>query len=252
MLMNVNLNDRVAVVTGASRGIGKAIAIELAACEARVVVNYNRNSEAAEEVVKAIQSSGGEALAVRGDVSVPEMAQGLIGAALSSFGRVDILVNNAGITRDTLLMRMSEEDWDAVLDTNLKGAFNCIKSVTKTMMKQRYGRVVNVTSVVGLAGNAGQTNYSSSKAGLIGLTKSVAKELGSRNITVNAVAPGFVETELTDTLSDEMKSATVSMTPLGRLGSPEDIAYAVAFLVSENASFITGQVLSVDGGLVMQ
>ena len=252
MIMNVDLNERVAVVTGASRGIGKAIALELAACEARVVVNYNRSIEAAEEVVKVIQSSGGEALAVQGDVSVPEMAQGLIGAAVDSFGGVDILVNNAGITRDTLLMRMSEEDWDAVLDTNLKGAFNCMKSVAKTMMKQRYGRIVNVTSVVGLAGNAGQANYSSAKAGLIGLTKSVAKELGSRNITVNAIAPGFVETELTDTLSDDIKIATLSMTPLGRLGSPEDIAYAVAFLVSEQASFITGQVLSVDGGLVMQ
>lgn len=250
--MKVDLSERVSVVTGASRGIGKAIALELAACGAKVVVNYNRSAEAAEDVVNTIQSMGGEAVAVQGDVSVPEMAQGLIGAAVDAFGRVDVLVNNAGMRADGLLIRMSDEDWDAVLDTNLKGAFNCMKSVAKTMMKQRYGRIINITSVVGLAGNAGQANYASAKAGLIGLTKSVAKELGSRNITVNAIAPGYVETELTATLSDEMKSATLSMTPMGRLGIPEDMAYGVAFLASEQASFITGQVLSIDGGLIMQ
>jgi 3-oxoacyl-[acyl-carrier protein] reductase len=250
--MNIDLGGRVAVVTGASRGIGRAIALELAGFGAKVVVNYNRNSQAADEVVAAIEASGGEALAVRGDVAVAAMAQGLIDAAVSSLGRIDILVNNAGTTRDNLLVRMSEEDWDTVLDINLKGAFNCTRSVTKTMMKQRYGRIINVTSVSGLSGNAGQANYSAAKAGLIGLTKSVAKELGSRNITVNAIAPGFVETDLTGVLGNQMIENILSMTPLGRLGNPEDIAHAVAFLVSDEASFITGQVLSVDGGLVMQ
>jgi len=250
-VIQVDLGGRVAIVTGGSRGIGRVVAIQLAACGAKVVVNYNRNAEAAQAVVTQIQAAGGEALAVQGDVSDISAVQTIVGAALSSFGRVDILVNNAGITRDTLLMRMSEEDWDVVLNTNLKGAFNCIKSVVKTMMKQRYGRIVNMASVSGLAGNAGQANYSSAKAGIIGLTKSAAKELASRNITVNAVAPGFIETDITADLSEEWKKSILAMTPLGRWGKPEDVACAVTFLVSEEAGFITGHVLSVDGGLVM-
>jgi 3-oxoacyl-[acyl-carrier protein] reductase len=250
--MKIDLSGRVAVVTGASRGIGRAIALELASSGAKVVVNYNRSSQAAQKVVEAIEATGGEALAVQADVAVAEKAQNLIDAAVSSFGQVDILVNNAGTTRDNLLVRMSEEEWDIVLDLNLKGAFNCTKSVTKTMMKQRYGRIINVTSVSGLSGNAGQANYSAAKAGLIGFTKSVAKELGSRDITVNAVAPGFVETDLTVVLGDERINMLLSMTPVGRLGSAEDIAYAVVFLASDRAGFVTGQVLSVDGGLIMQ
>lgn len=248
----MDLTDRVAVVTGASRGIGRAIALKLASRGAKVVVNYHSNTTAAEEVVQQIKDSGGEALAAGGDVSNREAAQAVIDAALETFGQLDILVNNAGITRDTLLMRMSDQEWDTVINTNLKGAFNCIKSAIKPMIKQRYGRIINITSVSGLAGNPGQANYSSAKAGLIGLTKTAAKELGSRNITVNAVAPGYITTEMTAGLSDAMKENIVDMTPLGRLGSPEDVANAVAFLVSDEAAFITGQVLSVDGGLVMQ
>jgi 3-oxoacyl-[acyl-carrier protein] reductase len=247
-----DLSGKVAIVTGASRGIGRAIALELARRGAAVVVNYHTNEAAALEVVAQIEQAGGRALAVQADVSQSEEAKRLMDAALEAFGQVDILVNNAGVTRDTLLMRMSEEDWDVVLDTNLKGAFNCIKAAARTMVRRRFGRIINITSVAGLAGNVGQANYCAAKAGLIGLTKAAAKELGPRNITVNAVAPGFVETDMTASLPQELKDTAIQMTPLGRAGQPEDIAKAVAFLASDEAAFITGQVLSVDGGMVMQ
>ena len=246
------LDGRVAVVTGASRGIGRAIALKLAEMGAKVVVNYRSNKAAAEEVLDMIQTMGGTAIAIQADVRIFKDAQKLIKSALDQFGRLDILVNNAGTTRDTLLIRMSEEDWDIVIDTNLKGAFNCTKAAQRPMMKQRYGRIVNITSVAGLAGNAGQANYAAAKAGLVGFTKAVAKEVGSRNITVNAVAPGYVPTDLTANLPPDLIAKGLEMTPLGRAGTPEDIANAVAFLVSDDANYITGQVLSVDGGMVMQ
>jgi 3-oxoacyl-[acyl-carrier protein] reductase len=248
----MQLKDKVAVVTGASRGIGRAIAIELAKRGAKVVVNYNTNAGAAEEVVNAIKDAGGEAIAVKADVSRLDEAQALIKAAAEMFGRLDILVNNAGTTRDMLLAMMKEEDWDLVLATNLKSAFNCSKAALRPMMRQKYGRIVNITSVAGIAGNPGQTNYAASKAGLIGFTKSLAKEIGPRHITVNAVAPGFVDTQLTKDLPVDLKEAALKATPLGRWGTAEEIAYAVAFLASDEASFITGQTLSVDGGLAMQ
>mgnify|MGYP005840244391 CR=1 FL=1 len=247
-----DLSGKVAIVTGASRGIGRAISLELARRGATVVVNYHTNEAAAQEVVAEIERAGGRALAIRADVSQPEEARRLVDAATETFGQVDILVNNAGVTRDTLLMRMSEEDWDLVLDTNLKGAFNCIKAAARTMVRRRFGRIINITSVAGLSGNVGQANYCAAKAGLIGLTKAVAKELGPRNITVNAVAPGFVETDMTAGLPQDLKDTAIRMTPLGRAGRPEDIAKAVAFLASDEAAFITGQILSVDGGMVMQ
>ena len=243
--------DKVAIVTGSSRGIGRAIALRFAAGGAKVVVNYHSNEAAANQVVEQVRAGGGEAIAVQADVSQPAQAQALVDAAQKAFGRVDILVNNAGTTRDTLIMRMSEEDWDLVLDTNLKGTFNCIKAATRPMMRQRYGRIVNVTSVSGLSGNAGQANYASAKAGLVGLTKTVAKELGSRNITCNAVAPGYVPTDLTGTLPPELVEQAIQRAILGRAGTAEDIAAAVTFLASDDASFITGQVLTVDGGLSM-
>jgi len=216
-----------------------------------VVINYRTSAQAAEELVGQIKSGGGEATAVQADVSKYDQAQTLIKAAREAYNKLDVLVNNAGITRDTLLARMSEEDWDVVLDTNLKSVFNCSKAALRPMMRQRYGRIINITSVSGLVGQAGQANYSSSKAGIIGFSKALAREVGSRNITVNAVAPGFIQTELTADLPEELLAEAVARTPLGRAGIPEDIASAVAFLATDEASFITGHVLSVDGGLAM-
>ena len=246
-----DLQDKVAIVTGASRGIGRAIALELARRGARVVVNYRSNAAAAQEVVENIRAEGGEAQAVQADVSQLSEAQGLIDAALQAYGTIDILVNNAGIARDTLLMRMSEEDWDAVLATNLKGAFNCSKAVQRTMLRKRAGRIINIGSVVGISGNVGQANYAAAKAGLIGLTKALAREFGSRHITVNLVAPGFIETDMTANLSEQLIQAALERIPLARLGQPQDVAAAVAFLASDAASYITGQVLCVDGGMAM-
>jgi 3-oxoacyl-[acyl-carrier protein] reductase len=247
----MDFTDKVAVVTGSSRGIGRSIALRLAAGGAKIVVNYRGNESAADEVVKQIVSNGGEAISVQADVSQVAESQALMDAAKNAFGRIDILVNNAGTTRDTLLMRMTEEDWDVVIDTNLKGSFNCIKAVARQMMRQRYGRIVNITSVVGIAGNAGQANYASAKAGLIGLTKTVAKELGSRGITCNAIAPGLVPTDLTSSLPQNLVDLAIERTPLGRVGTAEDMAAAVAFLASDQASFVTGQILAVDGGLAL-
>jgi len=240
---------RVAIVTGGSRGIGRAIALRLASEGCHVIVNYQRNGQAAEEVVQEIRSHSGEAIAVQADVSQAEGARQLAEAALNAYGTIDILVNNAGITRDGLLARMSEADWDAVIDTNLKGAFHCIKAVQRTMLRNRSGRIIQISSISGVRGNAGQANYSAAKAGLIGLTKSVARELASRNITVNAVAPGFVDTEMTRELGTVVIEQALSQVPLGRLGKPEDVAAAVAFLASPEAAYITGQVLGVDWGL---
>lgn len=247
----LELNDKVAVVTGSSRGLGRAIAVKLAALGAKVVVNYLGNKTGAEETLRLIQEAGGEAIVVQADVGRFDDARRLIQSALDRFGGLHILVNNAGTTRDTLLVRMSEEQWDTVIDTNLKGVFNCTKAAQRTMLKQRYGRIVTITSIAGLIGNAGQTNYTAAKAGQIGFTKALAKEVGSRNITVNAIAPGYFPTDLSATIPPDMLAKAMEITPLGRPGSPEDIANAVAFLVSDEANYITGQVLAVDGGLTM-
>ena len=248
----MQLAGKVAVVTGGARGIGRGIALELARRGAKVVVNYNSRPAAADEVVQLIKQTGSDAIAVQADVSQLDAAQKLIKAATDFGGRLDILVNNAGTTRDMLLAMMPESDWDLVIATNLKSAYNCSKAALKPMMRQKYGRMVNITSVAGLSGNGGQTNYSASKAGLIGFTKSLAKEVGGRNITVNAVAPGFIPTDLTNEILGKIQEDAIKATPLGRLGTIEDVAYAVAFLASDEAAFITGQVLSVDGGMVMQ
>ncbi|MCL1695498.1 MULTISPECIES: 3-oxoacyl-[acyl-carrier-protein] reductase [unclassified Lysinibacillus] len=245
------LEGKVAVVTGASRGIGRSIALKLADEGAKVVVNYSGSQAKAEEVVAAIQENGGEAIAVQASVSKTEEVTALMEAAVKTFGSLDILVNNAGITRDNLIMRMKEDEWDDVLDTNLKGVFLCTKAVTRQMMKQRAGRIINISSIVGVAGNAGQANYVAAKAGVIGLTKTTAKELASRNILVNAIAPGFIETEMTEQLPEDLKQGMLTQIPLAKLGQPEDIAKAVAFLASDDANYMTGQTLHIDGGMVM-
>lgn len=245
------LDGKIAVVTGASRGIGRAIALELASRGAFVVVNYNGSKDRAEEVKKEIEVAGGKAEVYQCNVSDFEKCQAFIQDVIKTYGRLDILVNNAGITRDGLLMKMSEADFDSVIETNLKGTFNTIRFASRQMLKQRSGRIINMSSVVGIAGNAGQANYASSKAGVIGLTKAVARELASRGITVNAIAPGFIETEMTEVLSDAVKEASVAQIPLGRFGKPEDIAKTAAFLASDDAGYITGQVIQVDGGMAI-
>ena len=245
------LNGKVAVVTGASRGIGKEIALTLGKEGAFVVVNYNGSKERAEDVVREIKENGGDAVAIGCDVSNFAQCETFINNVISEYKRVDILVNNAGITRDGLLMKMSEEDFNAVLDTNLKGAFHCMKFVSRQMLKQRSGRIISISSVSGVLGNAGQANYSASKAGIIGLTKSVARELASRGITVNAVAPGFIHTEMTEVLPEAVKETAVSQIPLKKFGETKDIANAVLFLASDSGAYITGQVLHVDGGMAM-
>ncbi|WP_374985916.1 3-oxoacyl-[acyl-carrier-protein] reductase [Alicyclobacillus sp. SP_1] len=242
---------KVSLVTGSSRGIGRAIAVELAAGGGQVVVNYAGRVEAAEETARLVRAAGGEALLVQANVRQVSEVERLVQCVLERFGRIDVLVNNAGVTRDGLLVRMKDSDWDEVLETNLRAAFYVTREVARPMMKARYGRIINIASVVGVIGNPGQVNYVASKAGLIGLTKSVAKELAPRHITVNAIAPGWIETDMTEALSPETLASMRSAIPLGRPGKPEDVAAAVGFLASEQANYITGQVLHIDGGMAM-
>jgi 3-oxoacyl-[acyl-carrier protein] reductase len=249
--MRLDLKDKIALVTGGSRGIGRAIATTLADAGATVVVNYKGNHTAADEVVRAIAAADGQATATQADISKPEDVERLFKDVLERYGKLDILVNNAGITRDTLLLRMKEDDFDAVLQTNLRGVYLCTKAALRPMTKARGGRIINITSVVGLMGNAGQSNYAAAKAGIIGFTKSAAREMASRNITINAVAPGYIETELTGVLSESMRAAILENIPLGRLGMPQDVANLVCFLASDAAAYITVQTLTVDGGMVM-
>ena len=249
--MLLSLKDKVALITGGSRGIGRAIATTLAAAGATVVVNYKGNQAAADEVVREIAAGDGQALAVQADISQAAEVERLFKAVLERYGRIDILVNNAGITRDNLLLRMKEDDFDAVLATNLRGVFLCTKAALRPMTRARGGRIINITSVVGLMGNAGQANYAAAKAGIIGFTKSTAREMASRAITVNAIAPGYIDTELTGVLSDQIRAAILDNIPLGRLGTPQDVANLVCFLASDAAAYITGQTVTVDGGMVM-
>jgi len=247
----VKIQGQVALVTGASRGIGREIALELARQGANVAVNYAGNEALANEVVAEIEAMGQKAIAIRCNVANADEVSSMVKATIEQFGSVDILVNNAGVTRDNLLMRMKEEEWDAVLNTNLKGVFLCTKAVTRPMMKQRKGRIINVASVVGVVGNAGQANYVAAKAGVIGLTKTTAKELAPRGINVNAIAPGFISTDMTEKLPDEAKNSLLAQIPLSRFGEPGDIAKVAVFLASEDSAYMTGQTLCVDGGMVM-
>jgi 3-oxoacyl-[acyl-carrier protein] reductase len=245
------LQDQVALVTGASRGIGRAIALELAAKGAKVAVNYAGSEDKAESVVQEIKENGGVAIKIQANVASEDDVKRMVKTVVDEFGRLDILVNNAGITKDNLLMRMKEEEFDSVIDTNLKGVFLCTKGVTRQMMKQKYGRIINVASIVGVSGNPGQANYVAAKAGVIGLTKSNAKELASRNIQVNAVAPGYIATDMTEALTDEQREQMMALIPLKRLGEGQDVARVVRFLATEDAAYMTGQTLHVDGGMVM-
>lgn len=247
----MDLRDKIAIVTGGGRGIGKAICRKFAANGANLVINYVGGTAMAEETKQECETLGAKVVLHAGDVSKSQDCKALFETAMDTFGRVDILVNNAGITRDNLLMRMSEQEFDAVIAVNLKGTFNCLKQAARPMMKQRYGRIINMSSVVGVTGNAGQLNYAASKAGVIGMTKSMAKELAARGVTVNAIAPGFIQTAMTDVLSDEVKQQIQQQIPLGTLGKPEDVAELTAFLASDAAGYITGQVIHVDGGMVM-
>ncbi len=247
----LSLENRIALITGAGRGIGKAIALEFARRGADVILNYNHSAEAAQTVSEEIIGLGRRAALFKADVSKFHEAQNLVKFAIDTFGDLHILINNAGITRDTLIMMMSEEDWDSVLSTNLKSTFNCSKAAVKHMIRKRYGRILNITSVAGQMGNPGQTNYSASKAGQIGFTKALAREVATRNVTVNAIAPGFVDTEILSAMSPETLEAMVKMVPVGRKGKAEEVAYAAAFLASDQAGYITGQVLGVDGGMAM-
>lgn len=245
------LKGKCAIITGAARGIGKAIALKLASLGANIVLNYRSSEEDAKKVASEIENMGVEVLTVKGDISKKEDVENLIKEAKNKFEIIDIIVNNAGITKDTLILRMKEEDFDDVIDVNLKGVFNCLKAITPVMVKQKHGKIINISSVVGVAGNAGQVNYAASKAGVIGMTKSLAKELGARGINVNAVAPGFIETDMTSALSDKVKEEAKKNIPLKRFGTSEDVAGVVAFLASENSNYVTGQVINIDGGMVM-
>ncbi|MBX0329306.1 3-oxoacyl-[acyl-carrier-protein] reductase [Oscillochloris sp. ZM17-4] len=249
--MKIDLTGRVALVTGGGRGIGRAIAMALSGAGAATVINYRGNSAAAEETVAAITAAGGIAQAIQADVSQAADVERLVKATLDAHGRVDVLVNNAGITRDTLLLRMKEDDFDQVISTNLRGVFLCTKAVFRPMSKQRGGRIINISSVIGLIGNAGQANYAAAKAGIIGFTKSTAREMAPRSITVNAIAPGFIETEMTDVLGEETRKAILETIPLGRLGRPDEVAALACFLASDAAAYITGQTFTIDGGMVM-
>ena len=251
MSFNLSLENKVAIVTGGSRGIGRAIALEFAERGAAVVVNYNKSPESAEEVVKKIQEAGGKAAAFQADVSDFKQAEALVKFAIDTFGDLSILVNNAGITRDQLIMMMPEADWDAVINTNLKSTFNCSKAAVKHMMRKRTGRIINMASVAGQMGNPGQTNYSASKGGQIAFTKALAREVAARNITVNAIAPGFVDTEILDAMTPEALEIALKMVPLARKGKPEEIAFTASFLASDGSAYITGQVVGVDGGMAM-
>lgn len=242
---------KIALVTGAGKGIGKEIALTLANAGAKCIINYSHSEAEAEKVVEEIKSAGGDAYAYKCNVADYSEVEAMIADAIDKYGRIDILVNNAGITKDNLMLKMTEADFEAVIDVNLKGSFNCTKAVTKPMMKQRYGRIINITSIVGVIGNAGQVNYAASKAGIIGMTKSAARELASRNITVNAVAPGFIQTDMTDVLADSVKEQLLTQIPMKKLGQTADIANAVCFLADEKASYITGQVINVNGGMAM-
>ncbi|MGL5313933.1 MAG: 3-oxoacyl-[acyl-carrier-protein] reductase [Peptostreptococcaceae bacterium] len=248
----INLNEKVAIVTGGSRGIGKEVAKKLASLGSNLVINYTSKEEESLQTKAEIESLGVKCITIKCDVSKSEEVNAMVDAAINEFGKVDILVNNAGITKDNLLMRMKEEDFDKVIDVNLKGVFNCTKAVTKPMMKKKYGKIINIASVVGVIGNAGQANYCASKAGVIGFTKSTARELASRNININAVAPGFIDTDMTKVLSDEIKQSMLTNIPKNTFGKPEDVANVVAFLASDMSNYVTGQVVNVDGGMVMQ